>query len=262
MATHLIIGKGNLGLDLSAALLKQGNRVYIVSKTTGFNYPFDNVESLLLYEPNYIWIAAGAGSVEAVKTSIVPSIDLSVRLISELLDKVPKNIKIITFSSDYAIEPEGVDEMCTHPQSIYALTKCWQEELVNLADATNVRVVRISNLYGKHFPENTFPGKVMKRYARGERNFCIPKNECLPTSTGALGVMLAENLDRMFDFPSKIVQLAPSGITTYAKWARIFLPKDALIEETIDLERPMISRLGSFVPWGESWETLWRREGI
>lgn len=255
---HLIIGAGNLGLDLQLALQKAGHIAFTVSRTNGFNYPLDDVKSLLLNDPDYIWVAAGAGSVEQVKKNIVPSVDLNVRLIAELIDAVPEHIRIVTFSSDYAAEPDGTDAICSNPQSIYALTKCWQEELIKMSGRKNIKAVRVSNLYGSYYPLNTFPGKLMAKYEAGVREFCLPTNECCPTSTRQLSEKIVENLDALFAFPGEVLQLAPAGVTTYEKWGRLILPEDVTITTTEDLERPFLSRLGSFTLW-ENWETLWRQ---
>lgn len=253
---HLILGAGNLGLDLKEKLLSEGHDVVVVSQNdASFNYPVDSVETLLNYiEPEFIWNTIGAGSVEQSERDLVPFIDLHVRLVADLTKHA--ECPVINFSSDYAAsESQPSNPKASGFKSRYAMTKNMMENVILFSGRKDVKAIRVSSLYGKHKPAKTYPVKIKNR-----ENLAFSLNECTPTPTAWLAKELVNNLPAIFSQDWPIVHFAPAGRTSYADWASLILGEAEVKEFKIDNSRPVVSNLGNSILPKETlanWKDLW-----
>jgi dTDP-4-dehydrorhamnose reductase len=258
---HLVLGAGNLGKALEEAINNKGDSVELLSKSlNSFNYPIDSVSFILdLARPDIIWAPIGAGSVELAKKDFVPFCDLHIRLTAELLKATKK--PIIFFSTDYCASetlPDQPNRSC-EPKSLYAHSKAMLEKLVYESERKNVKVVRVSALYGKGKPDNCFPAKVKKRYPEPGR-YTFPTNECTPTPTTWLAEFLVDNLDRVLSSHNSVVHCAPAGNTKYYQWAQKILGSQYDCQAgDLDYSRPHTSNLGCSFADVPNWEDLWQK---
>jgi hypothetical protein len=254
---HLIVGAGNLGLDLEKKFKGKNQDCFLVSRSGGFKYPFDEKQYAFFQslKPSYVWVTVGAGSVEQAKENFRPFLDLHIALVVDLLKNLPK-ASITAFSSDYALEGN----------SLYALSKKWLEDVANFySDASRLRVVRVGSLYGVHKPQNCFPGKLFLALERG-KSFKFPSNAVVPTPTEWVADVLTDKFEHKH--VPVVLDLAPSirPTCTVYDWGKLVLTgEDVEIEQgPEDLERPDVSCLGNdFQLWGcrPNWLELWNKYG-
>lgn len=207
---HAIIGGGNLGLDIKEfGDTNNLGQFKIFSNSTGYVYPNGG---LLLgldhYQPDHIWVTIGAGSVEGAKKDIKKYISLHLTLPMELIQHFDDKVHIHLFSSDYVSHPY---------QSLYAMSKHSMELFVLTARRDNTHVYRVSNLYGTHKPETTFPGKLL-RYNPDPRKITLPTNLMMPTPTAWLAKVLLHSCNSI-DSESRIYDLVPGEGKSVHKWA-------------------------------------------
>lgn len=253
---HLILGAGNLGLDLAHELKRAGFDVIVVSRhDSTFNYPVDSVEMLLSYiEPDFIWNTIGAGSVEAANDNFTPFVDLHVRLVADLIQyaKCP----VINFSTDYAAsESDPSNPRASGFKSKYALSKNMMENLILFSGRKDVKAIRVSALYGRHKKDRSYPVKIASRPTSA-----FSLNECTPTPTKWLAGKLAYHTDLLLGHTWPIIHFAPKGRVSYADWAVKILGEEVVNQFKIDHSRPIVSNLGNSI-FGdnslENWEELW-----
>src|SRR6267154_2395941 len=101
MGQHVVIGRGNIGLDLHNELLKAGHSSVILTKSDGFKWP-EGMKHIASLDPECIWVAAGGGSVDAAKKNFSDVLATHVTLPIELAQSLPPHVKLVLFSTNYA----------------------------------------------------------------------------------------------------------------------------------------------------------------
>lgn len=262
---HLILGAGNLGLDLKQSLeLNTISEVHLISKSNGYEIGNAKVleEVLNRIDPDVVWYCVGGGSVEEAKQGH-PLSENSWRFnlnVPTLLNELVKpNVKLIVFSSDYVADEKQPKSTFVRGKirSVYARLKSLMEQKIIYSGRPGTSIIRVGSLYGRHKPEKTFPGKVLNRFAEGSDVLKFPVNMVVPTPTEWLANTLVARMEELF-YNSKhcpaIEHCAPSGGVSVKDWAKFVLRgyrgDDAFSKATdfYDEERPLFSGLGcSFV---------------
>lgn len=241
MAKHLIIGKGNLGMDLALQIRAEGSEARIVARGEAMPHA---------HGIDYVWCAAGSGGPKP-QISVDQWRDLTV-LPLQMLERYP-TANHVFFSSHYLNnDPQG-------HRSDYAAAKAALEALGHRRK--NVKVVRIGSLYGLHQPERTFPFKLLKNLTSDQcpHHIEIPQNRVTPTPTDWLAKKLVGEYSKIIHGQT----VGPSGATSVASWAREVMRLNNLsymsqyVKEVTDQSYPESS--GSLCYTEESWETLWDR---
>lgn len=257
---HVILGKGNLGTDIYQELKKQNQDVTVMTASSGFSWP-SGLKDIMGLQPDYIWVTAGAGSVEAVKQEFARAMDTHVNMPVELVLKMPPSVKICLFSTDYVAsydEPQNPYKQNNELKSLYALTKKTMEDAIKLIKRPNTCVVRIGSLYGSHYPQKTFPGKLKTRYPVA-CDVSLPSNYICPTPTQWIAEVLLRNLDKMFlsTHPS-FHHCGPSNGCMVINWGQKILGKDYKISNKgFDETRPSATQLGCTLEKAPTWDELW-----
>jgi dTDP-4-dehydrorhamnose reductase len=245
---HLIIGNGNLGKDLELALSARGEEVTM--------RPRDWVYTLAEQRFDIVWCTAGKGGPTDCMGTFVKQIEAHVLLTAELINRAPKETRLVFFSTHYLNEdPKG-------DLSRYAMTKRMLEDLAQ--SAPNAVVYRVGSLYAEHRPERTFPGKLIPKLLQGER-VLLPENRVAPTSTSWLAQKLMETELRPERLKGKNFIIGPSGSTSVREWgARIALQTlgsdDLIGSRGFDVSYPKDSMIG-FMNECEDWTEIWRKSG-
>jgi len=260
MSNHLVLGKGNLGTDLYQEIKKNGDQVNVMTTSTGFTWPV-SLKNIMELQPDYIWVTAGAGSVEAVKQNFTQSLETHASMPIELLLKLPPSVKICLFSTDYVAsfeEPHNPYKQSSEVKSLYALSKKTMEDAVKIIKRPNTSVVRVGSLYGSHYPLKTFPGKLKQRYPV-PCELSLPSNYISPTPTNWIAQVLLRNTDKLF-FPthSTFHHCGPTNGCMVVNWGQKALGKDYTVHSKgFDETRPSSSQLGCTLEKPPTWEELW-----
>ncbi len=261
---NVIIGKGNLGVDLKKELNSHGKEVVLLSASDGFKWP-DDLKKLREMKPTCIWVTAGAGSVDQCATMVGfgEALDTHVYLPMSLALAMP-DVKIVAFSSDYAADEadmHATGRSNPRPKSLYAASKVWMEQGFVFLARPNTCVVRVGSLYGDAFPERCLPGKLKKNYPNPQE-VKLPQNLICPTPTWWAAHMLVRNQHKLFSEQGFLLHhLAPVGNCTVIQWARKILgPGYTFVPTGFDKNRPSFSQLGcSLSKPGATWEMLWEQ---
>ncbi len=272
---HIIIGAGNLGLDLQVEIMRQlpNDRVNVLSKSTGFDVTDE--EAMMLYlkdlKADYLWYCVGAGSVEEAHRNPEMCKKIYIDAPRKILQFAPRNTRVLFFSSDYCADQNqplnpraqlGQDEK----HSLYVNMKCFLEGMCRSFDRPLTAVVRVGSLYGTAKPKNTFPGKILNAFAsqKGLR-VRLPQNLVTPTPTLWAASQLVSHADKLFsEEGSTIHHLAPDGNVSVFDWGVFILTgireASAFVrEEFYDDNRPRYSALGStFIPHNWHWHDLYK----
>lgn len=261
---NLIIGNGNLGVDLKKELLAAGKEAVLLSTGDGFKWP-DDLKKIREMNPKVIWITAGAGSVDQCATMVgfESALSTHVYLPVSMALAFPE-AKIVAFSSDYAADESDMHatgRSNPRPKSLYAASKVWMEQGFTFLSRPNTCVVRVCNLYGDTFPERCLPAKLKKRYPTPQE-VPLPQNLICPTPTWWVAKMLIKNANKLFSEQGFLIHhLAPIGNCTVIQWARKILGAGYTFVPTgFDKQRPSFSHLGCSLAMPEStWEMLWEQ---
>lgn len=199
---HIILGAGNLGQDLALELEGAGHEVKLL-KREDFSYPRHNVGYIGYYDDHFnadvIWNCIGCGSVNEGINTFSGQFSVSAGLTQKLVKFFPDKT-VITFSSDYAREPK----------SLYGLNKKFQDQLVEFlqGQGASIRSIRVTGLYGSHFPEKGLPLKLLKNnYEKDYVDF--PSNKVCLTPTDWLAERIVKDLDLILS-EKKIFSIAPA----------------------------------------------------
>lgn len=256
---HLIIGKGNLGIDLKLALTKAGHRAVIFTRSSGFEWP-ESYPAIMELNPTHIWVTAGFGSVNECANDHAGALATHVAMPMELARNLPANVKLATFSSDYAAHelfPDDEHGVNDSPKSFYAMTKIWMERGLEWSQRPITTTFRVGSLYGQHYPERTFPGKLLAKYPK-PCSLSLPENQVVPTPTWWLAERIVFDMDNLFHSRPKILHMAPSDSTTTLEWGRMILGDQYDISSSgIDPLRPVKSGLGCSLGPVRDWRLLW-----
>lgn len=261
MGRHVIIGRGNLGLDLQAALQKEGHEVTLLTASGGFRCP-ESIPDVVALQPNYVWVTAGHGSVEQVKRDFPGAMNTHVALPVALMNALPASCKLGLFSTDYVADeknPSNPFYINPAPRSLYAYTKAWMEQVVRGSRRGNTTIFRVGSLYGNHIPEKTFPGKLKVNFPTP----CLvelPINMVCPTPTHWIAEVIAERMIWAFD-DSKVIthHVAPIDGVTLTQFGSLILGPDYEVRSKgIDQSRPPVSGLScTFQKHRVTWRHLW-----
>jgi dTDP-4-dehydrorhamnose reductase len=252
---HVIIGGGNLGLDLMAyGMSRQDADFKLFTASKGFRYP-TSIDPILYERPDHVWVTAGAGSIEDAKKDFTPYVDLHIRLVMELAQAQPASPFVLhTFSTNYVVNPEA---------SLYAFSKHCMENLLSILNRTHpTNVYRVESLYGFHKPLRCFPYKLIKNNPLpGE--ITLPSNQVTPTPTAWVAKMLLSNL-KVLSESSGVYNLTPLGSLSVMEWGKMILGSSYCIgTKGWNKSRPAVSKLGCDIPgaededWRDLWEQYW-----
>ncbi len=221
----------------------------------GFDYRKFDFEHV-----DYVWIAAGFGSVESTAKNYLGALDCHTVMPVEIAKKVPSYTKVIAFSSDYAADesaPWSPGSTNKTPRSLYSVTKIAMELSLRALGRKNTFAVRVCSLYGEHFPKRTFPGRLLERYP----NPCqvtLPMNRTTPTPTKWISDVLVRNL-ATFNGDFRVFHCAPVGMTSVWQWGQVILGQDYKCESNgFDQTRPLCSNLQCSFENAPSWVELWK----
>lgn len=252
---HYVIGRGNLGLDLVLALTEGGQDVRLLTRSEGFNPKTHNFS-----DADYVWVAAGFGSVEATNKDFLGALDAHAVMPIHIAKNLPPYTKLICFSSDYAADesaPWSPGSTTKQPRSLYAVTKISMELALRSLGRKNTFAIRVCSLYGEHFPQRTFPGRLLERYPNPCK-LTLPINRTTPTPTKWIADVVNRNLAK-FSGDFRVFHCAPVGMTSVVQWGQILLGKDYEVESSgFDQTRPLCSNLQCSFEHAPDWTELWR----
>lgn len=223
MTKHLVLGTGNLGMDLALALTDAGLNYHLIGRhggNTGGYFDFTGRDgdpehrgSLIGYqmrdlqalEPDVVWCTIGAGGPDAASPAEHFLTHVSLPL--ALAEWAPK---LILFSTAYLNhDPDG-------RYSYYAMSKSAMERA--MLSRQHVRCIRVGSLYGTHAPMKCLPGKVMRAMVQHRLNRGAT-NEITPTPTAWLAdeLIKSEVWDRFCNVEPG-ANWAPSGKCSAKHW--------------------------------------------
>lgn len=246
---HLVMGQtGNLGVDLQLELKAQGHQAFN-KFTAKLEHPV-LINIIKHQEPDVIWLPIGSGSIGG---DFKKQLDASLTMLMDL-EKVCPKAKIITFSTSFIADPSDPTnpKKQGQPKSLYALSKKMMEDYILVSNNPNLKCIRVTNLYGKHYPEKCFPYKI----ANDPNVKILATNEVVPTPTNELAKKLVENFDKIINSDYPILHAAPKGSCSIAAWGRLIKPE--IEYGSLDPLRPPTCAIGSFFEW-ENWQTLWEK---
>ena len=262
---HAILGKGNLGSDISFFLNDPSNpkkkqKYEFFTRSNGFDWPAP-LDRLMTYAPDVVWVSLGHGSVAEAKEDFVGAINCHVQLPNFLMELMPSTTKLIFFSTDYVAcedDPSNPKAQTQDPLSKYALSKLWMENLVKFKNRPNTCVVRVGSLYGGYKPGRTLPGKLRKAFKKPQ-TIRLPLNYITPTPTMYVASCLIKNLEKIFDDSNATFHhLAPKGNCQVREWGELILGEGyEVLSKKIDRERPSVSELGNTIEPPPHWLHLW-----
>lgn len=264
MGRHLILGAGNLGLDLSLQLKSQGHEVDILSKSLGEDFQDPRIIYQFIKHPSIkyekVWCTVGAGGVSDCEKDFSRAISLHVNLPVYLAENLDPEAHLILFSTEYLGTEEGTG---FYPVlSNYTRSKAMMEEAIRQLNRPKTRVVRVGSLYGTHKPKNTFPYKLIKASSISQ-NVKMALNHCNPTPTSWLAAHLSN-----FDFSKvdrhQVLEFFPSGPASTNEWGELILVntgRNASVETFVNNTHPMKLRSRTDIPDAKPWWRLWIEYG-
>lgn len=267
---HLVIGAGNLGIDLASELSARNGQVHLVSQSSG-GFDVNNADAVvsLIRRNRYdcIFYCVGYGSVAETELQPAESRAIHVTIPALISEERLAGSRFCYFSSDYAADERRPDSplyVAQPPRSDYAALKIEAEQLIMKA-GRRTTVMRVGSLYGTHKPERTFPGKIFRVFGFGNDLIRLPQNLVTPTPTLWLAAMIVESLDWMFDDRGAAIHhCAPRGNVSVRDWAILTLDgmrhhTHFLKDEWYDDKRPHMSNLGcTFAANNWHWHEVWK----
>lgn len=269
---HVIIGAGNLGLDIRAEIERQGAGYGAVfSKRNGFDVTdFASVDRLMKEgEFQTLWYCVGPGGTGGVAgTRDNPEYAEQTLFTAphRILRTAPKSAKLVFFTSDHCAAEEFPDTppmQNTRPRSEYARLQLRLENSVRNSGREGATVVRLGSLYGYHKPGLTFPGRMLGRFGFRDVAIRLPLNLVTPTATLWAASRLIQCHDKLFSSGPVFHHLAPSGNVTIRDWATFVLrglrPAQAFLRsQEYDETLPALSAIGCSVSrptphWYDVW---------
>lgn len=259
MAKHVIIGKGNLGIDISIAAKAMGNDARIFTSSDGFT--LDSIPQIAALQPDYLWVTAGFGSIEQCKANPYKAFDTHLGLPISVIQSMPECTRIGLFSTDYVADPHDLDnpnKMVSDPRSLYALSKASMERAVKMMNRPNVTVFRVSTLYGTHLPMKTLPGRLLTKFP-SPCTIKLPQNHVTPTSTHWISEIILNSLPLLFSpVGPQFHNCAASTGTSVMNFGRRILGDQYTYESKgMDWERPAYSNIDCSFTQAPTWEQMW-----
>lgn len=257
---HVIIGKGNLGIDLKLALTKAGHRAVIFTKSSGFEWP-ESEPAIRELKPSHIWITAGFGSVGECSADFAGALATHVALPMDIARVFTCPVGV--FSTDYVADPEYLDQPGCYiekPRSFYAHSKLMMERGLERMDRPYITVFRVGSLYGSYFPQKTFPGRLKINHPLPTQ-LNLPDNIVVPTPTSWVAERIVSNLHSIFIPEFKVHHVAPKGGCSTRDWGKLILGPDYQVYSSgLDPLRPARSSLGCTIDKTYAdWKTLWEQ---
>lgn len=254
---HVVIGRGNLGLDLIQALSEAGHDARLFTASGGWDWRKDKEQ---LLDADFVWVAAGFGSVEHANRDPLGAFDTHVVMPIEIAKILKPETRLICFSSDYAADetaPWSPGSTNKNPRSVYAVTKISMELALKSIHRKHTFAVRIGSLYGEHFIAKTFPGRLLERYPN-PCHITLPMNRTTPTATKWIADVMTRHLGNLSgDF--RVFHCAPVGMTPVWQWGKIILGEGYKVDSHgFDQNRPLCSNLQCSFEAAPDWLELWR----
>lgn len=224
---HLILGAGNLGMDLHKALEMSGESATLLSRSkstikglylkveNGCLEPqtftaekaFINWSEIAALNFDVIWNTLGHGGPSPDFERGTEQLDLHFKF-PVMLRKANPQTKLILFSTHYLNhDPKGV-------RSVYATSKLLMEKAFE--KDKGAFIARIGSLYGKPKPLTCLPGKIVGQMLAGKTLFeKAAENRVSPTPTAWLARMLVA---RMAWKDSGMTSIAPAKHIPVRAW--------------------------------------------
>lgn len=273
---HVIVGAGNLGLDIRAEIERQGAGFgAIFSRSNGLDVRDGEAVARLVEhaEFNTLWYCVGAGGVGGARDSPELAEELLVTAPIKILRSAPKHARLVFFTSDHCAAEEFPDTppmATTRPRSEYARLQLRLEKAVISSGRPNVTVVRMSALYGYHKPLATLPGKILSRFGFRDVAIRLPLNLVTPTPTLWAAARMIQCQEKLFDARGPVFHhVAPAGNVSVRDWATFILkglrPATAFLRsKEFDETAPQFSELGCSLTrptphWYDVWTHYFRQ---
>lgn len=279
---HLILGAGNLGRDLYMEIQTvPGASVKIYSLSKGFDVTDLKtvLETVDVECPDVVWYCVGSAAVADHRPGsplYEKSVQLNLSIPTVLADKLPPNIGLVIFSSDYAADetrPQAYYANSMKPRCEFAEHKIAMEQMLMRRQRPNTSIVRVGSLYGLHKPGNTFPGKILMKYGFNNKKIKLPANIVVPTPTRWLAGILVRSVGEICSpVGTQIEHIAPTGGVTVKDWAKFILRglrDDSAFDwgrDYFDESRPYLSNLGCSISderpihWFDLWNNYFSPE--
>lgn len=250
---HIIIGNGNLGVDIGISLI--ANRqlsdedIVFINSRSGFD-PLRDIPRLCKEDIECVWLAQGGMSVGDCKRDYDKAYQTFVHMPSLWLMNAPPQVKLVFFSSDYAYEPN---------LSKYAELKATMDIMVADTNRGNTALIQVCSLYGEHYPERSFPGRIINACIN-QKEISLPMNKTTPTPTDFVAENLVRQFPKLFDDQQTLkLNMAPKGSISSYGWGQLILQDfRKVVPKDYDEERPKISHLdNSECPY--TWHHLWNQ---
>jgi dTDP-4-dehydrorhamnose reductase len=266
MTSHLIYGRGNLGLSLLEEFRKRGDQAIAVGRES-ILHPALGTDWMNLKTADYVWWCAGGNHTNARQDEDSSRLT-NIALPLGMLDHVRGETRVAFFSTADCVHPSYPDDPKRRntelARTIFAKHKGDLEGLLMSRRRPLTTTVRVSTLYGAHRPLDTFPGRLLSTPWPTDP-MIFPSNEVIPTSTAWLASVLAQNLDALFDEP--VHHIAPWGSVSILQWAKMILGDEHRFIERIcwDSKRPRYTALGCTLGdavdhWSIQWAQHYRCE--
>lgn len=261
MGIQLVLGAGNLGLDLSIQLKQAGHKVEVLSLSNGFDFASDDglerlKDCLANTEVDRVWCTVGAGGVSECESNFSNALLLHVRLPHFLMVNLHADTHLVLFSTEYLC-----DFSMDRPLVNYTISKRMMEHLAIRIDRPKTRIVRVGSLYGLHKPEKTFPFKFLNKAGSALE---VSVNECYPTPTSWLAKVLS-NLDLGKFDRNRPIHAFPVGPTRSYDWAEMILEnagfKHRSIRPAVNYSHPLRLVKLTDLPSPPGWSELWLEYG-
>lgn len=265
MTKHLVLGTGNLGLDLAYALRTSAMKPVVLGRSnSSLHAYFDfngvdgetaardgklglTIRDLQDLKPDVIWCTIGAGGPGS--QTLTKQLHAHLTLPALLAGWAPK---LVLFSTAYLNNDIG------GWYSDYALTKHMME--LTMQKRENVRCFRVGSLYGNHYPLKCLPGKILSASREGRLNRAA-FNKITPTPTQWLAESLVQGKvwERFREVPPHF-NWAPSGSCSVKTWMEMILwdlegKQMPEVTSAYDSNYPEDSAANIIV--GQSWLSLW-----
>lgn len=265
---HVVLGTGNLGLDLERELSVNSKSALLIPNR---GRRFQTRESVRSYadavaelKGDVFWYCLGGYTAGDQGEEMANAITRVPVMLRELL--LPQQ-RLVLFSTDYAADEEFPNQpkLRARPaRSSYASEKAELERQILSADFPNTLIVRVTSLYGEHHPERTLPGKIIRNYwSLTDDRIALPWNRVTPTPSRWVAQMMAKHAMALFSKEgAEIHHCAPNLNAPIQTVGKYVLPERELgwsIQEFFDDRRPRVSALGcSFVDSVDDWLTIWK----
>jgi dTDP-4-dehydrorhamnose reductase len=247
---HLILGKGNLGLDLQEVLTERGQQVELISRSTGvvLTGASADLSPVFRSKADIVWCCVGGYSVAETEAQYMEAVQVLQSLPMNLIMNAPRDKHIILFSSDYAADesnPMDPTRWAIPPKSLYAALQQTKEYLACYVARSTSKVVRVGSLYGHHKFDRTLPGKLYT-HNPSPREVRLPSNLITPTWTRWLAEHMMDNLHVLLEPGFGIYHAAPTGCISVADFGQVVLGSQyKILHQPVDPKRPAFSCLGS-----------------